>query len=342
MTFPISISVIMATYNTEIPMLKEAVDSILNQTFRDFEFLIIDDGTTNGSDAFLNAIRDERVRIIRNSENIGITKSLNVGLKQAKGKYIARMDADDISLPPRLEKEFAYMEAHPDVILCGTSVGILDEENNLSPLKTFRPRDMEEYRIELLFINPGPSHPTAFFRHESLLEHHILYDEKLIYAQDYGMWETISHYGRIFTLEETLLYRRRHRNQITVARRETQIRCDKMTQRKILTALLGNVSDAEAELHYVHSTEYYPDAVITPEVSAWYDRLVQANKSRHIYNQKKLEKRISNLKKALIRKTLDRNKVSGAAGIRMIFRYLPFFEAIRMLAGNVKRKMRSS
>ena len=114
------ISVIMPTYNTELSILKEAVESILTQTVPDFEFIIIDDGSANGSDEYLNSLRDERIRIIRNPQNIGITKSLNIGLKEATGKYIARMDADDISMPTRFEKQYAYMESHPDVVMCGS------------------------------------------------------------------------------------------------------------------------------------------------------------------------------------------------------------------------------
>ena len=104
MVFAEKISVVMPTYNTEVSILKEAVDSILNQTFGDFEFIIIDDGSTNNSVEYLKSLQDQRVKIIRNDTNIGITKSLNIGLRAAKGKYIARMDSDDIAFPDRFEK----------------------------------------------------------------------------------------------------------------------------------------------------------------------------------------------------------------------------------------------
>ena len=330
MDFPVSISVVMATYNTDIPMLQEAVDSILNQTFGDFEFIIVDDGSTNNSGQYLKSITDERIKIIRNPENVGVTKSLNIGLKAAKGKYIARMDADDISRPTRFEKEYAFMEAHPEVAVCGAVADTLVDGNRIIPSNPNLPGDMEEYRVRLLFINPGPLHPTAFIRHETLLAHQILYDEKLIHAQDYGMWETISHYGQIYTLEEVLLYRRKHDKQITKARRDIQIQCDKMTQKKILSDLLGDVSDAEVDLHYQYSSGYYPDAVITPEVAQWYDRLIEANKSRRIYNQKKMENRIIIIKKRLIRQSWKQG-MSGYRKVWMAFRYLPFIHALKLL-----------
>ena len=338
MDFPVGISVIMATYNTEIPMLKEAVDSILNQTFSDFEFIIVDDGSTNDSGEYLRNISDKRVKIIWSPENNGITKSLNIGLREAKGKYIARMDADDISLPTRFETEFRFMEDNPDVIVCGARIGIIDEKSNVTKKarKMQEPEDMESYRVRMLFMNPGPIHPTAFFRHEVLIENNIFYDENLTYAQDYGMWETISHYGKIVTLEEELLYHRRHGKQITTARRDVQMRCDKMTQKKILTALLGDVSDAEVDLHYTHSTGYFNDAVINSEINRWYDRLLEANRIRHIYDQDKLRKRILTIKKNLLRQTTKGMSTMKKAHI--VLRYFSFSELIRIGMGKLMRR----
>ena len=120
MEHPVKVSVVMPTYNTAVPVLKAAVDSILNQSFRDFEFIIVDDHSTDGSEAYLSSLSDPRIRLLRNMEQLGVTKSLNVGLRAAKGRYIARMDSDDISLPERFEKQVAFMESHPDAIACGT------------------------------------------------------------------------------------------------------------------------------------------------------------------------------------------------------------------------------
>lgn len=336
MDFPVSISVIMATYNTEIPMLKEAVDSILNQTFSDFEFIIVDDGSTNDSGEYLRSLSDKRVKIIWSPENNGITKSLNIGLREAKGKYIARMDADDVSLPTRFEREFRFMEENPDVIVCGAGTCRIDERGNLCEINKLRkPEDMETYRVRLLFMNPGPIHPTAFFRHDVLIENKILYDERLIYAQDYGLWETLSHLGRITILDEIVLYRRKSEKQITIAKRDEQIKCDEMTQKKILSALLGDVSDAEVDFHYIHSSGKFERAVINSEINKWYERLLEANRNRHIYDQGKLRKRIITIKKNLIRQTIKNDPSTPKA--RLVFRYLPFFPAVRAFIGIMVR-----
>jgi glycosyltransferase involved in cell wall biosynthesis len=324
----VDVSVIMATYNTEIPMLREAVDSILHQTFTNFEFLIIDDGSTDDSVSYLNEISDPRVRIIRNPGNMGITKSLNVGLREARGRYIARMDADDVSLPERLQKEFDFMESHPDVIVCGTRIGTIDETGRVLSYSPKRPHDMEDYRVRMLFQNPGPIHPTAFFNNDMLQDNNITYNEELVHAQDYGMWETVCHYGTVYTLDDVLLHRRKHNGQISSARRGIQIKCDKITLKKILTELLDDVTDEEVDLHYTYSGGYFSDVVINDDVDAWYDRLLQANKEKHIYNQQKLEKRILTIKKNLVRQTI-KPEMGVIEKMRIAMRYLPFIHALK-------------
>ena len=150
----VQISVVMPTYNTPVDILREAVESILWQTFRDFEFIIIDDGSTNESVDYLNRLEDKRIRLIRNPENISITKSLNISFRAAQGKSIARMDSDDISLPTHFEKQYVFMERHPDVIVCGTNVEGFGAEARIT---NERISDMEAYRIKALFAYPADS-----------------------------------------------------------------------------------------------------------------------------------------------------------------------------------------
>ena len=279
------ISVIMPTYNTDLEMLKESVESILNQTFRDFEFIIIDDGSTNGTDEYLNGIQDNRVRIIKNLHNIGITKSLNIGLREAGGKYIARMDADDISLPGRLEKQFNYMEAHPDVVMCGCW---LEEFGKVVALRRPHIPNMEQYRIKTLFAYPSPLHPTMFIRHEILTEHNIEYDEGLPYAQDYALCVALGNLGEIKILPEVLLRRRIHTKRVTDEHYAHQKQCSMVTQKKILLELLGDVADAEVALHYRYSYEKIftgiPDVV---KCFRWYLKLVCANNRVGKYPKRK-------------------------------------------------------
>ena len=315
----VTISVVMPVYNTNVPMLRRAVESILNQTFQDFELLIIDDGSTNDCAAYLDALNDPRVRILRNETNLGITKSLNIGFRAAQGKYIARMDSDDVSLPDRFEKQFAFMEQHPDVIVCGSKTGKNGKEPPVFPQAM---ESMEEYRVKMLFRNPGPVHPTAFFRREKLVQHKIEYNEQLIYAQDYDMWMRIIQYGNVCVLPEALLYRIMHSDQISNKHREQQIRCDKITQKKLLEQLLDHVTEEEVDLHYFHSTGYYPEVTMTPRVNQWYRRLLAANRRKKIYNQSILEKQVKSIKKALVYHTVKPN-ASRLQRNLVYLRYMP-------------------
>ena len=326
----VTISVVMPTYNTAVSVLREAVDSILAQTFRDFEFLIIDDGSTNESAAYLNTLEDPRIRVIRNKTNIGITKSLNIGFREARGKYIARMDSDDVSFPERFEKQLAFMESHPDVIVCGAFAKNFTDKPSAGQQAGVKKEmeDMESYRVRMLFSNPGPTHPTAFFHREMLLRHNICYDEALVYAQDYGMWMTVSRYGRVCILPEVLLFRRMSGDQISIAHREKQIACDKATQRKLLTALLGKVTEEELTLHNFHSTLSHPEAIMNPRISKWYGRLIAANKHRRIYDQKLLKQRIIFLKRKLIYNAFAKG-MPVPKKVFLLFRYLPFATAVR-------------
>lgn len=320
----ITISVVMPTYNTPVDILREAVESILWQTFRDFEFIIIDDGSTNDSVDYLNRLEDKRIRLIRNPENIGITKSLNIGFRAAQGKYIARMDSDDISLPARLEKQYAFMEIHPDAIACGTGYELIGAVNGKRPGESIK---TEDYRVKMLFANPGPIHPTAFFVREKLVKHQVWYDESLPFAQDYGLWAEICRYGKVCVLPDILLQHRIHSNQVSKQHRERQIQCDKAVQKKLLEELLGPISASELDAHYFHSTGYYHEALISPEIATWYERLIYANKSACFYDERALKRRIILIKKRLIHQSFT-TSMSKTAKIMLFFHYLPFEPAI--------------
>lgn len=315
------ISVVMPTYNTSVPFLREAVESILAQTLADFELILIDDGSTNDAPAYLDSLTDPRIRLIRNERNLGITKSLNLGFRAARGKYIARMDSDDVSVPDRLERQFAFMERHPEIVVCGSKVSF-DRGDTLPVQK--KPSDMEDYRIRMLFRNPGPAHPTAFFRRETLIQHQIEYDERLKYGQDYGMWETLSRIGQIYTLPDKLLYFRKHDGSISVVHRSEQIQCDMLTQKKLLSRLLDQVLPAEQEIHYRYSTGYYSGQPMTDAVGAWYRRLIAANRQKRIYDCRRFNKSVYHI---MLRTILQQSEAGLLKKAGLAFRFVPLHAA---------------
>jgi glycosyltransferase involved in cell wall biosynthesis len=193
------ISVVMSVYNGE-KYLREAVDSIINQTFTDFEFIIINDGSTDDTRAILESYTDDRI-VLLHQENIGLTKSLNKGLVLAKGKYFARQDADDISHPARFEKQVAYLEENPDCLVLGTWMDVIDEKGLKYNVFKY-PVDFQEI-LEAMKTYDPIGHGTIMARTNILLENNG-YNEKFYYAQDYDFWMRLSEVGELRNLPDEL------------------------------------------------------------------------------------------------------------------------------------------
>ena len=209
------ISVLLPVYNCEKYIL-DAIKSILNQTFTDFELLIIDDASTDGTVAVVNSFKDKRIKIIQKPQNSGLSKSLNQGITIANGKYIARMDGDDISLPERLAKQFAFLEDNEDVAVCGTAFQIIGTDIIVSG-----PEDHEDIKAAML-MQCSIGHPTAMLRKSFLDEHALFYDTEKEPAEDFDLWARISGLGKLHNLQEVLFHYRNHEGQVSVTRRELQ------------------------------------------------------------------------------------------------------------------------
>ena len=206
------VAVLMSVYNGE-KYLREAIDSILNQTFKDFEFLIIDDGSTDNSSDIIRSYTDPRIRLIQNEKNIGLTRSLNKGLKLAKGEYIARMDGDDIALSDRLEKQVSFLDKYEDVKLVGSSYYEIDESDKvLGRVDCLTNNDDIQRRF--LLPNNCFCHPSTMFRKECI-EKVGTYREFFKYAQDYDLWRRIAEEYNVANIGEPLLKWRISHNSIS-------------------------------------------------------------------------------------------------------------------------------
>lgn len=203
MTNP-KISVIMSVYNGE-KYLREAIESILNQTFTDFEFIIVNDGSTDGSLEIIQSYDDKRIKIINNEKNIGLTKSLNKALKVARGEYIARQDADDVSLPNRFEKQIKYLEKHPEVALLGTSVYLIDEKGKIIGKRMA----LAKPTFKELCKGNRFSHGSVMFE-KAVITELGGYNELLRYVQDYELWLRIAKSYEIRNLTQVLYKWRFH------------------------------------------------------------------------------------------------------------------------------------
>lgn len=178
------ISVLLATYNDE-KYIKEAIDSVLNQTYRDFELIIIDDGSSDSTADIISGYNDQRIIFIKNERNMGLPYSLNRGMEIAKGEYIARMDGDDICFPQRFKKQLEYMEQHPEITICGTNrLDFVGRGKNRG--KRYFPEESEALKAILLFGNPI-AHSSWFIRKDDLEKYHFKYNEEFRYSQDYEL-----------------------------------------------------------------------------------------------------------------------------------------------------------
>ena len=206
------VSVLLSVYNGE-KYLDEAIESILNQTYQDFEFIIINDGSTDKSLEIIEKYKKEDNRIVVISrENKGLIYSLNEGISQAKGKYIARMDADDISLATRFEEQVKFMEKNLDIGICGTAVigfgeGIKENTWKLSTAD-------KTIKTGLLFSSCF-AHPTVMIRRKLILEKKLYYDKRILHAEDFELWTRMAIYTKFANLKIPLLKYRVLNNSIT-------------------------------------------------------------------------------------------------------------------------------
>ena len=169
------VTVLMPVYNGG-KYIREAIKSILSQSFTDFEFLIIDDGSTDNSVGIVQSFSDNRIRLIKNNCNIGIAESLNKGIESSKGEYIVRMDADDISFPDRIKKQVAFMDANPEVGVSGTWIKTISSVNECTWFTLSEP---DLVRCHLLFGCPL-AHPTVILRTILLKENELFYDKESV------------------------------------------------------------------------------------------------------------------------------------------------------------------
>lgn len=206
----------MPVYNAE-KYLKETIDSILRQTFTDFELLIINDGSSDGSEDIILSCYDKRIRYKKNPTNLKLIETLNKGIELSSGKYIIRMDADDVSLPQRLQKQVDFMEKHPDVGVCGSWFEIFGKEKKIIKY----PEKDEDIRIMMLYQTPF-CHPAVVIRKEILLQHNIRFSPDFIHAEDYEMWVRLMGLTRFANIQEVLLLYRLHESSVSFSNKAVQ------------------------------------------------------------------------------------------------------------------------
>lgn len=212
---PVKVSVLMPIYNTNEKFLREAIESILAQTYQNFELLILNDSPDNTHlDDVVSSYNDPRIIYAKNEKNMGISKSRNKLMKMAKGEYFAVFDHDDVSLPLRFEKQVAYLDFHPEVGVCGSFFGLLNKNKiTKKPVSS----DLIE---NALMMGCAVHHPSSMIRASVLKENHIEYEEEFTPAEDYALWARLIGKTKFYNIPEPLILYRMHDTQTSCIQEE--------------------------------------------------------------------------------------------------------------------------
>lgn len=273
------VTVLMPVYNCA-PYLAEAMQSILRQTFTDFEFLIIDDGSTDESVAIIQGFQDSRIRLIHNGTNIGLVASLNKGLELAKGEFIARMDADDISRPERLACQVSFMDVNPLVGVCGSWVQFFPKANN-NVWKL--PKRSEEIRC-WQFHTVGVAHPAVMMRRQLFVEHGLLYDPQYRHIEDFELWGRAIRHMDFANIQKVLLDYRISPGQICALHGAEQLAAMAPLRLQMVRELGIEPTQDEQKLHeMIMNNAIPPESEYLDRSEQWLKQLKSANRTTGTY-----------------------------------------------------------
>jgi len=290
------VSVLVPVYNCE-KFIRESLESILNQTFTNFELIVIDDASTDSTPEIVKSYKDPRIVFVQKPQNTGYTHSLNTGLQMARGEFIARMDGDDISRSTRLEKQVAYLQSHPDVLLVGSLFSII---GGLKP--RYSPLSHDSLKVYFLHHN-YLQHPTAMMRRKVMDAFNLRYDPGYEPAEDYKLWTEIICRGRVEVLNEVLLDYRMHEAQTSATRSSEQEKQVDRIRLQMVSRLLGEnqLDEATTKLHLQLIKNEADKNFSLRKLDAWVKMLMKANAERCVFNHKELQSFLFNKQLDVIR-----------------------------------------
>lgn len=231
----------MPVYKTA-PYLREAMDSILSQTFSDFELIVLNDCSPDDADAILGTYTDSRIVRYKGEKNVGLSNILNVGIGMARGKYIARMDSDDLSMPDRLRVQVDYLESHPDIDLVSVGMQLFGARDDVWT----REQNPEKVKINALFHSPI-LHASSMWRRERFEENRLRFRQEMVPSEDYDLWTRAMVKGlRLVNLRQVLYKYRIHPAQATT-RTDLTAEKDHIVQQNYLRATLPSLSNNSRE-----------------------------------------------------------------------------------------------
>jgi glycosyltransferase involved in cell wall biosynthesis len=283
------LTVLMSVKNGE-PYLRTTVESILNQTYGDFEFLILDNASKDNSREIIRSFSDPRIRLIEFPRDLGQVGALNKGLDMIETRLVARMDADDISMPRRFEYQVAFMEKHPEVGICGTYGTAVEGEQKT---RMIYPLTAEGIRVQQLF-ECALAHPSVMMRKELLDKFGLRYDEEIGFSEDWELWHRAEKCFPLANIPKYLLKYRIHSESVSLKNPKPRQEVDgRLLDRKLEelnlhthplkqihrdTALATTYNSRGRDIEFVHN------------VIEWFDLLETANDTYRIYDKKLLRR----------------------------------------------------
>jgi glycosyltransferase involved in cell wall biosynthesis len=318
------ISVIMPVFNAEA-YLGSAIDSILNQTYNNFEFIIINDGSTDKSERIISSYSDHRIIRLSNAVNKGLVYSLNYGIDHAKGDLIARMDADDVALIDRLKIQSAFLTSNPEYGMCGTFYQVVDNDG-----KEMHEVDLPETDKDLrTFLNFGNCfcHSTVMFRSE--LAKKYRYEEKYFLIEDYKLWYSFSKISRVSNLPVCTLQYRIHNSNIS-AKKKDQMHRMLLDMNEIILRDLGiHFTEEELMLHtnfLVFNYEHFKSNGSMKELESWLLKVYGVVKNESRFNSRIVAKMFLRRWFVICFRTKNYKKLIFSALLpRFKFRYIQHF-----------------
>ena len=309
------VTVLMPTYNVA-PYVEEAIGSVLQQTFSDFELLVADDASTDDTLARVRAIEDPRIRIAAFDNNVGLAENLNRGLALINTEYVARMDGDDIAEPYWLEHEVAILDSHPEVGICS---GGFERFGTVKSLVRF-PERHEDSMANMLF-ECSVIVPT--FRMSLYRDHGLQYSTEAFPAEDYRFWAECLRVTKIYNLQETLFHYRMHPTQICTARREEQQKKVAAVRLFMLEWLSPDFSEEEKL--------YYTSQFMAPQITSRQDyqerqafcqKMIEKNRSVEHFDENSLRRRLDRHLRLTLYSTIVERYFNGGYSIPKYLRYL--------------------
>lgn len=279
------ITVVMPVYNSE-KYLRDTIKSVLCQTFGDFEFLIINDGSTDKSLEIIKSFSDSRIRIVNREKNIGLQKNLFDGVGMAKGEYIARMDSDDICLPYRFSEQIKFMDSHSEIGICGSWYKTIGAESfvHKPPVRS------EDIKANMLFYT-SLAHPSVMMRTELLKKFNLNYNQEIPYCEDYDLWWRSVQCFPIANIPKVLLFYRIHPESIFQANRQAVRDVGYRLRAGMLKKIGIEQSEEEKRLHnFLKPAENESLSDYLDKEEAWLLKILDANKKQAAYKTESLNK----------------------------------------------------